>query len=472
MIPVILSGGSGTRLWPLSRAKKPKQFLPLLNDKSMLQNTLLRLKGLPDLAAPMVICNEDHRFMVAEQLREVSNQPADIILEPVGRNTAPAIAVAALKALADNQDALLLVLAADHAIRDIPAFHRAIELATPAAQQGKLVTFGIVPSCAHTGYGYIRKAEHADAALTAEVFAVAEFCEKPDLATATSFVNSGQYYWNSGMFLFKASSLLAELQQFAPEIVHCAELALQQANSDLDFIRLNKDAFANSPSDSIDYAVMEKSANAAMVALDAGWSDVGSWDALWEVMAKDEQGNACRGDVLLEQCHNSYINAEERLVAVIGLNDVVVVETKDAVLVASKAHIQGVKNIVAKLQSYGRTEVDLHREVFRPWGKYDSVDNGTRYQVKHITVKPGAKLSVQMHHHRAEHWVVVSGSALVRNGEKEFLVTENESTFIPVGTVHSLENPGKIPLELIEVQSGSYLGEDDIIRFEDKYGRN
>lgn len=472
MIPVILSGGSGTRLWPLSRAKKPKQFLPLLNDKSMLQNTLLRLKGLPDLAAPMVICNEDHRFMVAEQLREVSTQQADIILEPVGRNTAPAIAVAALKALANKQDPLLLVLAADHAIRDIPAFHRAIELATPAALQGKLVTFGIVPSCAHTGYGYIRKAEHAEATIAAEVYAVAEFCEKPDLATATGFVNSGQYYWNSGMFLFKASSLLAELQQFAPEIVRCAEQALQQASSDLDFIRLNKDAFANSPSDSIDYAVMEKSDNAVMVALDAGWSDVGSWDALWEVMAKDEQGNACRGDVLLEQCHNSYINAEERLVAVIGLNDVVVVETKDAVLVASKAHIQGVKNIVAKLQSYGRTEVDLHREVFRPWGKYDSVDNGTRYQVKHITVKPGAKLSVQMHHHRAEHWVVVSGSALVRNGDKEFLVTENESTFIPVGTVHSLENPGKIPLELIEVQSGSYLGEDDIIRFEDKYGRN
>lgn len=472
MIPVILSGGSGTRLWPLSRAKKPKQFLPLLNDKSMLQNTLLRLKGLPDLAAPMVICNDDHRFMVAEQLREVSTEQADIILEPVGRNTAPAIAVAALKALADKQDPLLLVLAADHAIRDIPAFHRAIELATPAAQQGKLVTFGIVPSCAHTGYGYIRKAEHADATLATEVFAVAEFCEKPDVATATGFVNSGQYYWNSGMFLFKASSLLAELQQYAPEIVHCAEQALQQASRDLDFIRLNKDAFANSPSDSIDYAVMEKSVNAVMVALDAGWSDVGSWDALWEVMAKDEQGNASRGDVLLEQCNNSYVNAEERLVAVIGLNDVVVVETKDAVLVASKAHIQGVKNIVAKLQSYGRTEVDLHREVFRPWGKYDSVDNGTRYQVKHITVKPGAKLSVQMHHHRAEHWVVVSGSALVRNGDKQFLVTENESTFIPVGTVHSLENPGKIPLELIEVQSGSYLGEDDIVRFEDKYGRN
>ncbi len=469
MIPVVLSGGSGTRLWPLSRAKKPKQFLPLLNDKSMLQNTLLRLKGLADLAAPMVICNEDHRFMVAEQLRELSAQRADIILEPVGRNTAPAIAIAALKALADKQDPLLLVLAADHAIRDIPAFHRAIELATPAAEQGKLVTFGIVPTSAHTGYGYIRQ---ADANLTAEVFTVAEFCEKPDLATATTFVASGQYYWNSGMFLFKASSLLAELQQFAPEIVSCAKQALLNASIDLDFVRLDKEAFAKSPSDSIDYAVMEKSDNAVMVALDAGWSDVGSWDALWEVMAKDEQGNACRGDVLLEQCKNSYVNAEERLVAVIGLDDVVVVETKDAVLVASKAHIQGVKNIVAKLQSYGRTEVDLHREVFRPWGKYDSVDNGSRYQVKHITVKPGAKLSVQMHHHRAEHWVVVSGSALVRNGDNEFLVTENESTFIPVGTVHSLENPGKIPLELIEVQSGSYLGEDDIIRFEDKYGRN
>ncbi len=472
MIPVILSGGSGTRLWPLSRAKKPKQFLPLLNDKSMLQNTLLRLKGLPDLATAMVICNEDHRFMVAEQLRELSAEPPAIILEPVGRNTAPAIAVAAMQAMADGQDPLLLVLAADHAIRDIPAFHQAIAQAVPAARQGKLVTFGIVPGCAHTGYGYIRKAETAASGLPAQVYAVAQFCEKPDLATATQFVASGQYYWNSGMFLFKASSLLAELTQFAPAIVSSAEQALAKATTDLDFIRLDKAAFAACPSDSIDYAVMEKSANAAMVALDAGWSDVGSWDALWQVIAKDEQGNACRGDVLLEQCKNSYVNAEERLVALIGLDDVVVVETKDAVLVASKTHIQGVKNIVAKLQSYGRTEVDLHREVFRPWGKYDSVDNGTRYQVKHITVKPGAKLSVQMHHHRAEHWVVVSGSALVRNGDKEFLVTENESTFIPVGTVHSLENPGKIPLELIEVQSGSYLGEDDIIRFEDKYGRS
>ena len=472
MIPVILSGGSGTRLWPMSRAKKPKQFLPLLNDKSMLQNTVLRLKGLADLQPAMVICNEDHRFMVAEQLRELSELQSSIILEPVGRNTAPAIAVAALQAMANGDDPLLLVLAADHAIKDVPAFHHAIEQAIPAAQQGKLVTFGIVPTSPHTGYGYIRREHAVSAGLPPGVASVAQFCEKPDLATAQRFLDSGEYYWNSGMFLFKASNLLAELKQFVPEIVNAAEVALKKATRDLDFIRLDIDAFSASPSDSIDYAVMEKSANAAMVALDAGWSDVGSWDALWQIMPKDEQGNACRGDVILQDCHNSYVNAEERLVSVIGLDDVVVVETKDAVMVANKAHLQGVKDVVAKLQSYGRSEVDLHREVFRPWGKYDSVDNGKRYQVKHITVKPGAKLSVQMHHHRAEHWVVVSGSAMVRNGDKEFLVTENESTFIPVGVIHSLENPGKIPLELIEVQSGSYLGEDDIVRFEDKYGRN
>lgn len=471
MIPVILSGGSGTRLWPLSRAKKPKQFLPLLNDKSMLQNTLLRVKGLTGLGAPLIICNEDHRFMVAEQLRELTITNPAIVLEPEGRNTAPAIAVAALKAMQQGDDPLLLVLAADHAIKDVPAFHQAVELAVPAANQGKLVTFGIVPTSAHTGYGYIRRDAKLDPTLPAGVSGVAQFYEKPDATTARRFVDSGEYYWNSGMFLFKASRLLAELQQFVPDIVAAAEQALAKASTDLDFIRLDKAAFSASPSDSIDYAVMEKSANTVMVPLDAGWSDVGSWDALWQVMAKDEQGNACRGDVLLEQCHNSYVYAEQRLVTAIGLDDLVVVETKDAVLVAHKSQLQGVKNIVAKLQSYGRTEVDLHREVFRPWGKYDSVDSGSRYQVKHITVKPGAKLSVQMHHHRAEHWVVVSGSALVRNGDKEFLVTENESTFIPVGTIHSLENPGKIPLELIEVQSGSYLGEDDIIRFEDKYGR-
>lgn len=472
MIPVILSGGSGTRLWPLSRAKKPKQFLPLLNEKSMLQNTLLRLKGLDALQAPLVICNEDHRFMVAEQLRELSDTQATIVLEPEGRNTAPAIAIAALQATQNGQDPLLLVLAADHAIKDIPAFHRAIEQATPAAEAGKLVTFGIVPTSAHTGYGYIKRATIPSATLPVEVYEVERFYEKPDEKTARNFVESGQYFWNSGMFLFKASRFLDELTQFAPDIVSAARQSIEQARTDLDFIRLDKAAFMASPSDSIDYAVMEKSANAVMVALDAGWSDVGSWDSLWQVMAKDEQGNACRGDVMLEQCHNSYVNAEEKLVTVIGLDDVVVVETKDAVLVASKAHLQGVKNIVSKLQSYGRSEVEYHREVFRPWGKYDSVDNGERYQVKHITVKPGAKLSVQKHHHRAEHWVVVSGTALVHNGDDEFLVTENESTYIPVGVKHSLENPGKIPLELIEVQSGSYLGEDDIVRFEDKYGRN
>lgn len=471
MIPVILSGGSGTRLWPLSRAKKPKQFLPLLNDKSMLQNTLLRLKGLADLAAPLVICQEDHRFMVAEQLRELGTHRAAIILEPAGRNTAPAIAIAALQALAGGDDPLLLVLAADHAIRDVPAFHQAIEQAIPAAEQGRLVTFGIVPLSAHTGYGYIRRKE-SDNSLPSGVASVAQFCEKPDLATAQQFLASGQYFWNSGMFLFKASALIAELEQFAPDIVQSTRKALALAKTDLDFIRLDKESFLACPSDSIDYAVMEKSANAVMVALDAGWSDVGSWDALWDVMVKDEQGNACRGDVLLDNCHNSYINAEERLVTVIGLDDVVVVETKDAVLVSSKAQIQRVKNMVTTLQQYNRSEVDFHREVFRPWGKYDSIDNGSRYQVKHITVKPGAKLSVQMHHHRAEHWVVVSGCALVRNGDNEFLVSENESTYIPIGTIHSLENPGKIPLELIEVQSGGYLGEDDIVRFEDKYGRS
>jgi mannose-1-phosphate guanylyltransferase/mannose-6-phosphate isomerase len=472
MIPVILSGGSGTRLWPLSRAKKPKQFLSLLNDKSMLQNTVLRLQGLANLQKPMVICNEDHRFMVAEQFRELAQGTPTILLEPQGRNTAPAIAVAALQALQQDTDPVLLVLAADHAIKDTPAFHHAIEQALPAAQAGKLVTFGIVPTSAHTGYGYIKQGHSLHTELKSNVYAVQAFQEKPDAKTAQQFVEAGHYFWNSGMFLFKASAFLAELSLFSPEIHRAAEQALALAKTDLDFIRLDNVAFSASPSDSIDYAVMEKSANTVMVTLDAGWSDVGSWDSLWQVMAKDESGNACRGDVMLEQCRNSYINAEERLVAVIGLEDVIVVETKDAVLVAHKTHIQGVKNIVTKLEKYGRSEVEFHREVFRPWGKYDSINNGERFQVKHITVKPGAKLSVQKHHHRAEHWVIVNGTALVRNGDKEFLVTENESTYIPLGVIHSLENPGKIPLELIEVQSGSYLGEDDIVRFEDKYGRN
>ncbi|KKO49975.1 mannose-1-phosphate guanyltransferase [Arsukibacterium sp. MJ3] len=473
MIPVILSGGSGTRLWPLSRAKKPKQFLPLVNEKSMLQNTLLRLKGIEGLAAPLLVCNEDHRFMVAEQLRELHIHDACIMLEPVGRNTAPAIAIAAIQAmqlLKDQQDPVLLVLAADHVIQNIPAFQQAVAEARLAAEAGKLVTFGIVPDSAHTGYGYIRRSEQTIANMP-NTYQVTEFKEKPDKNTAEHYLASGEYCWNSGMFMFKASSLLAELKEFAPDIVSACQQAVINASSDLDFVRLDSAAFSASPADSLDYAVLEKSVNTVMVPLDAGWSDVGSYDALWQVMAKDAEGNACRGDVMLETTHNSYINAEERLVAVIGLNNVIVVETKDAVLVANKDDIQQVKNIVQRLQQYGRSEVDVHREVFRPWGKYDSVDQGNRYQVKHITVKPGAKLSVQKHHHRAEHWVVVSGTALVRNGDKEFMVTENESTFIPIGVIHSLENPGKIPLELIEVQSGSYLGEDDIIRFADKYGR-
>ncbi|SNY55785.1 mannose-1-phosphate guanylyltransferase [Arsukibacterium tuosuense] len=470
MIPVILSGGSGTRLWPLSRAKKPKQFLSLVNEKSMLQNTLLRLKGIEHLAPPIVVCNEDHRFMVAEQLRELAINDACIMLEPVGRNTAPAIAIAAIQALQTHQDPVLLVLAADHVIQDIPAFQQAVAEADIAAEAGKLVTFGVVPVTAHTGYGYIRRSKQSVASM-ANTFQVTEFKEKPDKSTAEHYLTSGDYCWNSGMFMFKASTLLAELERFAPEVVHACRMAVTAAAQDLDFVRVDKDAFSASPADSLDYAVLEKSDNTVMVPLNAGWSDVGSYDALWDVMAKDAQGNACRGDVMLESTRNSYINAEEKLVAVIGLDNVIVVETKDAVLVADKNDIQQVKSIVQRLQSYGRTEVDLHREVFRPWGKYDSVDQGNRYQVKHITVKPGAKLSVQKHHHRAEHWVVVSGTALVRNGDNEFLVTENESTFIPIGVVHSLENPGKIPLELIEVQSGSYLGEDDIVRFADKYGR-
>ncbi|WP_019676966.1 mannose-1-phosphate guanylyltransferase/mannose-6-phosphate isomerase [Arsukibacterium perlucidum] len=470
MIPVILSGGSGTRLWPLSRAKKPKQFLALVNEKSMLQNTLLRLKGIEQLAPPIVVCNEDHRFMVAEQLRELNINDACIMLEPVGRNTAPAIAIAAIQAMQTNQDPVLLVLAADHVIQDIPAFQQAVAEAHVAAEAGKLVTFGIVPVTAHTGYGYIRRSKQSIANMV-NTFLVTEFKEKPDKNTAEHYLASGEYCWNSGMFMFKASTLLAELEKFAPDMVNACRLAVTAAAKDLDFVRINNDAFSASPADSLDYAVLEKSDNTVMVPLNAGWSDVGSYDALWDVMAKDAQGNACRGDVMLEATRNSYINAEERLVAVIGLDNVIVVETKDAVLVANKNDIQQVKSIVQRLQSYGRTEVDLHREVFRPWGKYDSVDQGNRYQVKHITVKPGAKLSVQKHHHRAEHWVVVSGTALVRNGDDEFMVTENESTFIPIGAVHSLENPGKIPLELIEVQSGSYLGEDDIVRFADKYGR-
>ncbi|HCA77320.1 MAG TPA: mannose-1-phosphate guanylyltransferase/mannose-6-phosphate isomerase, partial [Alteromonas sp.] len=418
-------------------------------------------------ANPIVICNDAHRFLVAEQLRQMGGDHGGIILEPVGRNTAPAIALAALHAMQTDDDPVLLVLAADHLIKDSAGFQAAVSKANELAMDGNLVTFGIVPDQAHTGYGYIKGGEAIGVGMKVD-----EFVEKPDLATAQQYVDSGNYFWNSGMFMFKASVYLAELKKHAPEMYSICEQAIATESKDLDFIRIDPEIFATCPDDSIDYAVMEKTALAAMVPLDAGWSDVGSWSSLWETADnKDENGNVIVGDAILEGVNNSYINAEERLIAVVGLDDVVVVETKDAVMVANKNKVQDIKNVVNKLKAEQRPEFQFHREVFRPWGSYDSIDNGKRFQVKRITVKPGEKLSVQMHHHRAEHWIVVSGTANVTIGEKTQLVTENESVYIPIGDVHALENPGKIPLELIEVQSGAYLGEDDIVRFSDRYGR-
>lgn len=464
--PVIMAGGSGSRLWPLSRQLNPKQFLPLADGmQSMLQATIQRLQGL-DVALPRLICNEQHRFLAAEQLRQLGMEQVNILLEPVGRNTAPAIALAALQADSEVEDPVLLVLAADHLIQDVPAFHASIQAALPLACAGKLVTFGIVPTHPETGYGYIEKGESVD-----DGFAVSRFVEKPDLATAADYLASGDYFWNSGMFMFRASRYLKELERFRPAIVTACHEALAGGTQDMHFTRVDAEAFAACPDDSIDYAVMERTADAVMVPLDAGWSDIGSWSALWDVSAKDADGNVFKGDVLSERSRNSYIHADHRLVAAVGVEDLVIVETKDAVLVTRKSQAQDVKKIVEQLKNGQRHEHANHREVYRPWGVYDSVDNGHRYQVKRITVNPGAKLSVQMHHHRAEHWVVVSGTAKVTNGDKTYLVTENQSTYIPIGQVHSLENPGVIPLELIEVQSGSYLGEDDIVRFEDKYGR-
>lgn len=473
MIPVILSGGSGTRLWPLSRAGYPKQFLGLTEEQTLFQLTISRLAGLDGKqpVRPLVVCNEGHRFIVAEQLREKGLSAHSIVLEPVARNTAPAIAAAAVAAMADGHDPLLLVLAADHVIPDTAAFHDSVRAGVPAAEAGKLVTFGIVPTAPETGYGYISVAERLDAAQPVAPVAVQAFVEKPDLATAQTYVDGGRHLWNSGMFLFKASAYLQELERFAPSIAQAARAAVEQGKKDLDFVRLDTPAFSKSPEDSIDYAVMEKTDKAVVVPLRAGWSDVGAWNAVWQVSAKDEQGNSLRGDVLAHDVHNSHVHAEHRLVSVLGLDDVVVVETADAVLVADKSKVQDVKKIVEQLKAKGRSEASAHRKVYRPWGAYDSIDKGDRYQVKCITVNPGEKLSVQMHHHRAEHWIVVSGTAKVQIGDKEILLGENQSTYIPLGVIHALENPGKIPLELIEVQSGSYLGEDDIVRFSDRYGR-
>ena len=488
LFPIILAGGHGTRLWPLSRQQHPKQFLTLIdNQESLLQATLLRLTGL-NTHTPLVICHEEHRFLAAEQLRQLAPLTTQIMLEPQGRNTAPALAVAALYAqqLATEQlsaeydaaDPIILALPADHAMHDVPAFQTAIAAALPLAQAGKLVTFGITPTQAESGYGYLRRG----AAITdTDGFMVEEFVEKPNQATAEAYLATGNYYWNSGMFMMQASRYLSELARLQPQMLAACQQALDKSERDLDFIRLDAATFAANPNISVDYAVMEHTSSAAMVPLAAGWSDVGSWSALAQQLepnnqenenqATDKKNNTLHGDVLTEQVSNSLIMAEHRLVAALGVTDLLIIETKDAVLVAHKDHEQEVKKLVARLEADGRTEHIVHRECHRPWGKFDAIDRGERYQVKRITVNPGARLSLQLHHHRAEHWIVVSGTARVIQGDKVHLVSENQSVYIPVGQLHALENPGELPLELIEVQSGAYLGEDDIVRFADSYGR-
>lgn len=466
IIPIIMAGGSGTRLWPLSRSLYPKQFLSLINENSLLQETLKRLDGLNCLP-PVIVSNNEHRFIVAEQLRQFGVDDFQIILEPVGRNTAPAVALAALKSLELHGDHHMLVLAADHAIQDIEAFHAAVLAAEQESVDNKLVTFGIVPTKPETGYGYIKKGEQ----VKNSVFKVNSFVEKPDLETAKNYLEQKCYLWNSDMFMFKASVYLDELKKFRPDILAACKESLSSASTDLDFIRLNSDVFAECPDESIDYAVMEKTQDCVVIPLDADWSDIGSWTSLWEISEKDEHENVSHGDVINYNSRNNYIYSEGSLISTVGVNNLIIVQTKDALLVAQQDNVQDIKKIVEILKKQKRSEHISHREVYRPWGRYDSVERGDRYQVKRITVKPGECLSTQMHHHRAEHWVVVAGTAKVTCGERTFFVTENESTFIPIGTVHTLENPGKIPLEVIEIQSGVYLGDDDIVRLSDKYGR-
>jgi len=467
IIPVILSGGSGTRLWPLSRKQCPKQYLPLVGDNTMLQETILRLSGLDNLVDPIIICNADHRFLVAEQCQQIDIKNPTILLEPVGRNTAPAIAAAALQSLKQIDDAVLLVLSADHVIQDVEAFHQAINIASNQAQAGKLAIFGVVPTDANTGYGYIKSSKgNIDGA-----YKVEEFVEKPNLEKAQAYLEQGNYLWNSGMFMFKAAMLIDELAVHSPGIVTPVNEAVNNAVQDHDFIRLDKQAFESSPSDSIDYALMEKIDNVVVVPLDAQWNDIGAWSALHDIATKDANGNVIKGDVIAQDTTNTYINANHHMVATIGVDNLIIVNTPDATFIASQDKAQKVKSIVESLQASGRSESSAHLKVYRPWGWYDSIEAGLHFQVKRLYVNPGAELSLQLHHKRAEHWVVVSGTATVVNGEKVLTLKEGDSTYIPIGVEHSLGNKINKPLEVIEVQSGIYLGEDDIVRFRDIYNR-
>ncbi len=468
IVPVILSGGSGTRLWPLSREHYPKQLLALSGNLTMLQETAMRLNGTAQQEAAIVVCNEEHRFLVAEQLRQIDRVPQDILLEPFGRNTAPALTLAAQAVSARDSSAVMLVMPADHVIRNQAAFYAAVQKGRDEALEGRLVTFGIVPTKPETGYGYIRKGS----SLTSDgVYKVGSFVEKPDLATAQAYLVSGEYLWNSGIFMMSAKRWLDEISRFRPDIANHCMSAWNGRKRDMDFTRINTEAFSQCPSESIDYAVMEKTDNAVVIPLDASWSDIGAWSSLWEVSAHDSEGNVVQGDVMLDQTRNALLIAQHRFLGAVGLQDIIVVETADAVLVAHKNKAQDVKAIVQRLKETKRSEHISHRKVYRPWGTYEGVDAGERFQVKRITVNPGAALSLQMHHHRAEHWIVVKGTARVTRGDEVFLLTENQSTYIPLGIRHRLENPGTTPLEMIEVQSGGYLGEDDIVRFEDRYNR-
>jgi len=465
--PVILSGGSGSRLWPLSREHYPKPLLPLTSEVTLLQETACRLDGMPDLGDAVYVCNEEHRFLVAEQVNQIGKQPAIIILEPEGRNTAPALTLAALYLASQEADSLMVVMPADHVIANRQQFVATVGKGIAPAEQGNLVTFGVIPNAPETGYGYIKR----NGELGGDAYSVARFVEKPDQQTAEQYVSAGDYYWNSGIFLMRTEQWLEEIDKYHPEILQGCREAMARSSRDCDFLRVNREAFLACPGDSIDYAVMEKTTRGVVVPFAAGWSDVGAWSALWSVCPHDEQGNVVQGDVIARDTHNALLLAQHRCLATVGLDDVIVVETADAVLVTSREKAQDVKQIVAQLKEMNREEHKFHRCVYRPWGSYEGIDAGPRFQVKRLTVKPGARLSLQMHHHRAEHWVVVKGTARVTCGDNIFNLHENESTYIPIGETHRLENPGNIPLEVIEIQSGSYLGEDDIVRFEDIYDR-